>query len=244
MSGVYLIIVLIILNNISPELYLAIKDFIIRLINLDSSLLTEHLSNFARFMLSFYSSYKNKKYNPLEFADKPYYKCPPYLKDEAKNIEDTNKNLINIFSKENNFLLSSKNSNKVNINQVQPYQEKPYQEQPIQEQTNNNQVKPVQEKSKINQEKLKINQEKSKINQEQSNQQKTITEEIGIVIKNFIPEEVIKNFINLFPKQEQYKEDIGNKSVEEIRSELPKKIDYGIYKTYDVFDKKGKVILY
>ena len=147
-SGVYLIIILLILNNISPESYLAFKYFIIRVINLDSALLTEILSKFARFMLSFYSSYNDKKYDRLELGDKQYYKYPPYLKDlpncKGKNdLDDTNKNLIDIFSKENNYILSPKN-NKININQVQPYQERPYQEKPYQEQLNN-QEQPNQE---------------------------------------------------------------------------------------------------
>jgi hypothetical protein len=105
MSGVYLTIVLLILSNISPDSYLAIKHFIIRLVNLDSSLITEILSKFARFMLSFSSLYNDKKYKPIEFADKPYYKYPPYLKDQPDSTENINKNLIDIFSKENNYIL-------------------------------------------------------------------------------------------------------------------------------------------
>lgn len=51
-------------------------------------------------------------------------------------------------------------------------------------------------------------------------------------------------FKNLFPKAEEFKENDGNKSVEEIRAELPKKEYYDVYKTYNVFDEKGTTSLY
>ena len=89
-----------------------------------------------------------------------------------------------------------------------------------------------------------INQEKSNPIQEQSTQQKTITNEMDKILKNINSEEAIRNFKNLFPKAEEFKENDGNKSVEEIRAELPKKELYGVYKTYDVFDEKGITTLY
>ena len=255
MSGVYLTIVLLILSNISPDSYLAIKHFIIRLVNLDSSLITEILSKFARFVLSFSSLYNDKKYKPIEFVDKPYYKYPPYLKDQPDSTENINKNLIDIFSKENNYILSSRNTNKVNINQVQPYQEQGMQlnknqENSIQKnspqvQSNNNQVQSNNNQVQSNNNQGNTpqgnsNQNQLNNNKGNTNQGKTEqgnTDKIDISKK-------IKTFVDLFPKPEKFKEDSGNKSVDDIQSKLPKKPEFGTYKTYDVFSEKGLSNLY
>ena len=248
MSGVYLTIVLLILSNISPDSYLAIKHFIIRLVNLDSSLITEILSKFARFVLSFSSLYNDKKYKPIEFVDKPYYKYPPYLKDQPDSTENINKNLIDIFSKENNYILSSRNTNKVNINQVQPYQEQGMQlnknqENSIQKnspqvQSNNNQVQSNNNQGNTpqgNSNQNQLNNNKGNTNQGKTEQGNT--DKIDISKK-------IKTFVDLFPKPEKFKEDSGNKSVDDIQSKLPKKPEFGTYKTYDVFSEKGLSNLY
>lgn len=240
MSIIYLIIILLILSNINSEFYLEIKYFFIRIINLDLTLLTEILSKFAKFILSFYTYYKDKKYNPIEFIDKPYYTYPPYLKD-LPNCKEKNCSLEN--EKKNNKKLAAKNKVKINQDKSKTNQVKSDQIKPLQEKLNKSQSIPVQENLITIQ--PKENKDKSKNEQvELAQQKKSMTKEMDKVIRNIMSEEVIKKFIDLFPKPAKITGSDGYKSIDEIQFQLPKKELYGVYKNYDVFSELGQLTLY
>jgi hypothetical protein len=54
LSGIYIIIIILILNSISPNSASSMKDLITRIINLDITLLTDFLSKVSKFILSFF----------------------------------------------------------------------------------------------------------------------------------------------------------------------------------------------
>ena len=60
-ATIYIAIILLILNNISPESAIIIKNMFSRVINLDSSLITGTLSVVAKFILSLFFNNKGNK---------------------------------------------------------------------------------------------------------------------------------------------------------------------------------------
>jgi len=60
-ATIYIAIILLILNNISPETAIIIKNMFSRVINLDSSLITGTLAAVAKFILSLFFNNKGNK---------------------------------------------------------------------------------------------------------------------------------------------------------------------------------------
>ena len=63
-ASLYIVIILLILNNISPETATIIKNIFSRIINLDSSLITGTLASISKFILGIF--FKNKNFEIID----------------------------------------------------------------------------------------------------------------------------------------------------------------------------------
>jgi len=84
-SAFYIVIIISVLNYISPESAITMKRFIIKLVNLDFKLVTHFLSMVSKFILSFFNNSYYKKIKNIYDRD---HKHPLGEEDDDDDDED------------------------------------------------------------------------------------------------------------------------------------------------------------
>jgi predicted membrane protein len=88
MAGSYIIGILLILNNISPDASSSVKDIITRMINLDFSLLTDFLKVVSKIILSFFKGFNYSNINIQKTISNMLPIKEERINDGRKYVED------------------------------------------------------------------------------------------------------------------------------------------------------------
>jgi hypothetical protein len=99
MAGSYIIGILLILNNISPDASSSVKDIITRMINLDFSLLTDFLKVVSKIILSFFKGFNYSNINIQQAINDRLLNLKNMYPIKEERINDGRKYVEDLFSR-------------------------------------------------------------------------------------------------------------------------------------------------
>ena len=99
MAGSYIIGILLILNNISPDASSSVKDIITRMINLDFTLLTDFLKVVSKIILSFFKGFNYSNINIQKAINDKLLNLKNILPIKEERINDGRKYIEDLFSR-------------------------------------------------------------------------------------------------------------------------------------------------
>jgi hypothetical protein len=99
MAGSYIIGILLILNNISPDASSSVKDIITRMINLDFTLLTDFLKVVSKIILSFFKGFNYSNINIQQAINDKLLNLKNMYPIKEERINDGRKYVEDLFSR-------------------------------------------------------------------------------------------------------------------------------------------------